>query len=226
MRALVLACYILVLIGCGHRAAIHQWGATREEQVRALPGDELVADRQFESTRAIRIEAPSQLIYPWLLQMGIGKGGFYSYDLLEQWIGLDVHSVDRIEPRWQNLRVGDRVVFNQLGGPLVQALEKNRYLLLFAYVDSAQGVDMPPGAPLPQQYFQWSWLFYLEPMGPHATRLIIRSRYGYDPSFANELLWRAVTQQLHHIMERRMMLGIKVRAERLTGQIRSGRKKR
>lgn len=223
-RRLALGFLVALAAACGVRPPLHQWGAREGETTRALPGDALIGDVRFESTRAVDIDAPPRLVYPWLVQIGLGRGGFYSYDLLEQLAGLDVKSADRIDPALQRLAVGDEIRFMADGGPSVYALERDRYLLLYAFVDNDTQADLPGTAPTPAHYFQWSWLFYLEPQ-PGGTRLIVRSRYGYDPSTANEIGWRYVTQQLHFIMERRMLLGVKARAERLAASERRRRAK-
>ena len=85
------------------------WGAEPEEIDASLPGDELMADPTMIVTRAITIDAPPEAVWPWLVQMGQGRGGFYSYDWLENLFGLDIHNADRLEPEWQALAVGDQL---------------------------------------------------------------------------------------------------------------------
>ena len=84
-----------------------RWGATDAEVSGSMPGDDLVEGANFQTTRAIDIDAPLEAVWPWLAQIGQGRGGFYSYDLLENLMGLDIHSADRILPEFQDLRVGD-----------------------------------------------------------------------------------------------------------------------
>ncbi|HEY7362445.1 MAG TPA: hypothetical protein VH642_16635, partial [Streptosporangiaceae bacterium] len=83
------------------------WGATPEEAARELPGDDLLASPDVIATRAITIDAPPAAVWPWLVQMGSGRGGVYTYDWIENLFGLDMHSADRIVPEWQTMRVGD-----------------------------------------------------------------------------------------------------------------------
>jgi hypothetical protein len=83
------------------------WGATAEEAGRRLPGDDLLEPADIVATRAIRIDAPASAIWPWLLQMGPGRAGAYTYDWIENLFGLNMHSVDRIHAEWQNLKAGD-----------------------------------------------------------------------------------------------------------------------
>ena len=85
------------------------WGATEEEAQKPLPGDEFVPDPAYMTTRAITIEAPPEDVWPWLVQVGQDRGGFYSYEWLENIFGLDIHNADEIISEWQNLEVGDIV---------------------------------------------------------------------------------------------------------------------
>ena len=86
-----------------------RWGATDQERDDSLPGDELVANADLSATRAITIRASADQVWPWIAQLGQGRGGFYSYDFLENLIGCDIHSADRIVPEWQHVAVGDEV---------------------------------------------------------------------------------------------------------------------
>ena len=79
------------------------WGTVPSEQSAVLPGDELLVAPAMTTTRAITIDAPPEAVWPWLAQMGQGRGGFYSYDWLENVFGLGIHNADRIEPDWQEL---------------------------------------------------------------------------------------------------------------------------
>src|SRR5690606_5720018 len=88
-----------------------RWGSTAEEQRRALPGDDIVAAPRPITTRAITIRAPSSAVWPWLVQMGQGRGGLYSYQKPENLARCDMHNADRIHPEWQNLAAGDKVRF-------------------------------------------------------------------------------------------------------------------
>ncbi|MEM8532269.1 MAG: hypothetical protein AAGF95_15595 [Chloroflexota bacterium] len=101
------------------------WGATDIDCERRLPGDDLIPRPYTQSTRAITIAASARDIWPWIVQIGQERGGFYSYDWLENLIGLDIHSADRIRPELQHLQVGDLIRFAPDGGPgmLVAALE-------------------------------------------------------------------------------------------------------
>src|SRR6187397_3204993 len=135
------------------RTPVLTWGATEEEAGRSLPGDELLEDPAVVSTRAITIDAPPSAIWPWLVQMGPGRAGAYTYDWIENLFGLDMHSADRIVPEWQQLDVGD-VQRPPKGGPgmRVEILEPERVLS-----SRSEAGD-------------WVWTFALEPSG-ESTRL-------------------------------------------------------
>src|SRR6266511_2542706 len=86
-----------------------RWGATDEERDATLDGDDLIANPDLMAIRAITVHAAAAQVWPWIAQLGQGRGGFYSYDALENLVGCDLHSADRIVPQWQDLRVGDQV---------------------------------------------------------------------------------------------------------------------
>ena len=173
-----------------------RWGATDDEVRRPLPGDDVVPEPAVESTRAITIQAPAAEVWKWLVQIGQGRGGFYSYDWLENLAGIEVHSADRLDPALQSLAVGDfiRAAPEQTlpdAGWKVVAVDPGRALVL-------QG---------------WG-AFVLDAVDPHTTRLLARSRMPGRPALLTALR-NAMTWELpHFIMERKMLLGIKARAER------------
>lgn len=191
----------------------NRWGATPEEVQRPLPGDELVPLSQMGCTRAITIQAPAEQVWPWLAQLGQGRGGLYSYDGLENLIGCDIHSADAILPEHQNLQVGDIIRLGPKGYPCfgVAALDPGRWLAL---------VSLDPKTEKPGEYTAQpgkaysiaTWQFYLEPLGENATRLLVRQRLAYSPDMA--WIWR-LTEPVAFVMERRMMRGIRQRAERM-----------
>lgn len=122
---LVLAVYILWA-----RPYQLRWGATPEELTRAMPGDELDAHPTFLATRAITIQGTPEEIWPWLLQMGYGRAGFYGYDILEN-LGSPrgLQSADRILPEFQGFKVGDEVPISAVARMRIWAIERNRYLI-------------------------------------------------------------------------------------------------
>jgi glyoxylase-like metal-dependent hydrolase (beta-lactamase superfamily II) len=181
--------------------AMLDWGATADEARRPLPGDELLPDADLVATRAISIGAPPADLWPWLVQLGIGRAGAYSYDWLDRLFGLDVRSSRRIIPELQALAVGDMIpVANDGTGLRVRILERER--VLGALTDDGT----------------WAWTWVLEPAGA-GTRLLSRTRMrtaGSSPP-ARAATWLALVPA-SWVMERRMLLGLRERAEKAAGE--------
>ena len=183
------------LVGPRLWRAMLDWGATADEARRPLPGDELLPDADLVATRAISIGAAPADVWPWLVQLGVGRAGAYSYDWLDRLFGLDVRSSRRIVPELQGLAVGDVIpVANDGTGLRVRILERER--VLGALTDDGT----------------WAWTWVLEPAGA-GTRLLSRTRM----ITARILLARAATWlalvPASWVMERRMLLGLRERAE-------------
>jgi len=174
------------------------WGATAEEAAGPLPGDDLLAEPDILSTRAVRVDAPASSIWPWLVQMGPGRAGAYTYDWIENLFGLGMHSADQILPQYQGLKVGDAQRLGKRGPVLrVRILEPERSLVL----RSDDG--------------NWVWAFSLVPEAA-GTRLISRNRIAVpDASPIARALNTYLMEPGSLIMERKMLLGIGQRAERL-----------
>jgi len=192
-----------------------RWGATGGEVRRPLPGDELVPDPQYETTHAVTIHAPADKIWPWLVQMGQGRGGLYSYDWLENLVGLNIHSADRIIPKFQHLKVGDTIPLAPGGfGPSVVAIEPNQALVLGGAFNPFTGQPVDPNEPGVDAYWSVSWAFVLHELSQRTTRLVVRFRADYKPRVRLGLTVQLPLEPAHFIMERKMLLGIKERAER------------
>ena len=167
----------------------HRWGATDEEVHRAMPGDDLIPGAA-STTRAIAIAAPPEQVWPWLVQIGYGRAGWYSYD----WIDNDGRpSADRILPELQQLGVGDRILMLPEMGPPVLESQPNRYFVA--------GDQEGP-----------TWCLALYPT-PGGCRLVSRCRAAWHMTLANAF-WILISDPGPFIMERRMLKGIKARAER------------
>ena len=175
------------------------WGATDDEPDKPLPGDELLADPAIVTTRAVWVNASPEAIWPWLVQMGPGRGGAYTYDWIENLFGLGMHSADKILPEFQELKVGDAQRLGARGPVLrVAVLEPPRSLVLRSDDEL------------------WVWAFALVP-ADEGIRLISRNRIAAPGSSAmTRLLYEYVMEPGSLIMERKMLLGIKQRAERAT----------
>jgi hypothetical protein len=176
------------------------WGATEEESTRLLPGDDLIAEPDITATRAITIRAPAANVWPWIAQLGQGRGGFYSYDLLEDLVGCDIHSANHIVPEWQDIAVGDQVRLHPEVGLAVVAVERGRSLVLRGGVPMG---DTPPP-------YDFTWAFALREHDG-VTRLLVRERYAYTTWWAALLV--EPVEAVSFVMSKKMLRGIKDRAE-------------
>ena len=179
------------------RGPILSWGATSEEAAAPLPGDELLEHADGVVTRAITIDAPASAVWPWLAQMGPSpRGGAYTYDWIENLLGLDMHSVDRVLPEYQQPQVGDG--FGYGPNKMSFAIVEPEHVLA---TRSADG--------------NWVWTFVLEEQDGK-TRLISRNRFRLPR--LRDRLGMIPMEPGSLVMERKMLRGIKERAERLAVQ--------
>ncbi len=201
--AAALAIAVAIVLSPVLRPWYRRWGATQAETQRPLPGDDLVPHPRIENTRAVTIQASPADVWPWLVQMGQGRGGLYSYTRLENLLGCDIHNADRIIPEFQQLGVGDRIRLAPEGAPFfeVAAIEPRRALVL-----KGGGPQLPDALPP-------SWVFFLDRAPEGATRLMARYRLDYGPGMGSHIVWRVLTDPVYFVMERQMLLGIKRRAE-------------
>ncbi len=186
-----------------------RWGATDAELSRALPGDELFASAASQETRAVTINAPIERAWPWLAQLGQDRGGFYSYDLLENAVGCRMPTEDRLRPDLQAWSPGDRLWMYPKEGA-----GGSGFATLRTYVPGralAFSTRMM-GARLTEPEVA-SWALVLEPIDATSTRLLARGRGAAVPSVTGAAVNRALFEPAHYVMERRMMLGIKDLAE-------------
>ena len=177
------------------------WGARPGEVSMKLPGDELLSDAGLVSTRAITIDAPPAAIWPWLVQMGSGRGGAYTYDWIENLAGLHMHSARQVLPQFQHLEVGDELPLGP-GRPVmrVEVCDPERTLA----IRIADG--------------NWVWIFALVAENGQ-TRLISRNRIDARGGLLPVRLFNLLVMEPGSlVMERKMLLGIKQRAEDLARQ--------
>jgi hypothetical protein len=192
------------ILGAAAYGAVHlarpwfnHWGATKRESTMPVPGVEHLKNPKITATHAITIAAPRDEIWPWLIQMGVDRGGFYSYSWLENLVGCGVRNIHEIRPELQNLKQGDTITLHPKAPALrVTRLEAPRVLAL-------EG-----------------WIFYLLPMGLARTRLIVRGyavKAARTASFMERLrsrLLQSVWFDLaHFIMQRKQLREIKRLAE-------------
>jgi hypothetical protein len=176
------------------------WGSTPDERYKTLPGDDIVARPDTVANRAITIKAATCDVWSWLIQMGQDRAGFYSYDWLESLFGARIHNADRIVPAWQSLNPGDLVrtyrYLEQLEpmGWIVDDIKVERHLVLRS----------PDGG--------YSVVFFVEPVGADAARLLVRSRSKAISRITLPFTY-LVFEPAHFIMERGMLRGIRDRAE-------------
>lgn len=176
---------------------LRYWGATSEEIGRTMPGDSDVPDPIYKTTLAITIDAPPSAIWPWLVQMGYRRGGLYSYDWLDRVCGfLDAPSAERILPEWQRLQVGDIIPVGRGQGFPVRMLDPLRTLVLGGERDGVR----------------WIWQLALYPIDAGHTRLVSRNR-GDLPGTIGSILFIGALELAAFVMTRKMLLGLKRRAE-------------
>jgi hypothetical protein len=216
------AAYVL-----GVRPQLQRWGATEAEVAEPLPGDGLVPVPRFTSTRAISIAAPPSAVWPWLAQIGEGRGGLYSYESLERLVGPGMQSADTIISELQDLAVGDTVRLAPVGGPdglvlTVERLESPGLLVFRTGRSAPEQTDASPDAwPEPLRagdYFAGApaatWVIVLRDRGEGVTRLLSRWRMTWAPSGAADLFNGALVEPLHFALEEKMLRGIRDRVER------------
>jgi hypothetical protein len=193
------------------RRRLRFWGATPPERVEQLPGDEIVEDVMTHYTRAVTIDAPPSAVWPWLVQIGDRRAGFYSYDWIERFVFPGTvhyvdedHSATAIHPELLHVHLGDRINTGSIGrvalGRPITILEPDRAFVM------------------------GTWAFILKPLDGNRTRLLVRER---DTGWirlaapkgsgllraAASLIDYVIAEPLHFAMVRRMMLGLKQRAE-------------
>jgi len=183
------------------RGRVMTWGATDEEASGRLPGDELLEDADGVATRAITIEAPPSAVWPWLAQMGPSpRGGAYTYDWIENLLGLKMHSVDRVLPEYQHPQPGDGLGYG--ANRMSFAIVEPEHVLATRSADGS-----------------WVWTFVLDERDGR-TRLISRNRFRLPK--LKDKLGMIPMEPGSLVMERKMLRGIKQRAERLAAERQGG----
>jgi len=173
------------------------WGATVWETRRVMTGDAQIAAPSYETTLSVSVNATPNEIWPWLVQMGYRRGGLYSYDWLDRLFGfLDAPSADHILPEFQTLKVGDVIPVGRGADFPVIAIDTYRSLVLGGERDGTQ----------------WTWQLGLYPISDRQTRLVSRNR-AYLPKTFGSTLFMLVLEPAAFIMTRKMLLGLKRRAE-------------
>jgi len=193
---------------------VRKWGSTEEELTRELPGDEIIKEMKGWYNHAITIKAAPADVWPWIVQLGQNKGGFYSYELLENVAGSKIHNVDRIVPEFQDTAVGDAVMMTPKSAPyIVTAIEPGRAFVLRLRVNLETQKAADISEPLPPKYQDGSWLFLLEETPEGSTRMITRSRNDWNQSKTNTVVYGLIGI-ISIVMDRKMLKGIRKRAEK------------
>lgn len=178
------------------------WGTYPEERFLIFLGDDIVPDSRLTSTRGVTIKAPTSAIWGWLAQIGQQRGGFYSYEWLENRLGCQITNANQVVPLWE-LQVNDLVQLGPEGYPAFKVVEvrPNQALIL-------QGFDINSGELQPV-----TWQFVLLPKPNGYVRLLVRFRMAVDHSLLDKLFWRIVMEPGQFFMEQKMLRSLKQRAE-------------
>lgn len=184
------------------------WGSSRGERARAWPGDALVPECRRTYTRAIDVDAPPSALWPWVVQFGLGRAGFYSYELLERLVGIPVKNVERILAQHQTLAVGDEIKLHPSAPGIPVGLLAEETHLCFGRPPGAPASDAPPD---PDR----SWSVYLEPGADGGSRLVLRSCIAaLRKPTVRKRLGLALDGPIDFVMEQRMLRSLKRLAER------------
>ena len=177
-------------------------GATDWEHAGPLTGDDLIGHADLTATRAITIRASVDRVWPWIAQLGQGRGGFYSYDLLENLVGADIHNADQIVPQWQDVAVGNEVRLAPEVPLDVALLDPGRSFVLRGAVPMGD-IEAP---------YDFTWAFALRDGPNETTRLLVRERYAYSRAWARLII--EPVEVIAWLMTQKMLRGIRDRAER------------
>lgn len=184
--------------------------ADHNENHLSLPGDTLLNDARVQITHGITLQASPEQIWPWLVQMGCHRAGWYSYDSLDNG---GEPSAETILPEFQNLKPGDELALVPIGDArfTVLELEADHALVLGSCFDLDAESTVPFCGGLPKTYLRDTWAFVLDPVSPDTTRLLVRVRADYGPDWSGlRAFWML---PLHHLMEHRQLQNLKRRVE-------------
>lgn len=193
------------------RRRLIRWGATDDEVDRTFPGAELIPGARRSATMAVTLDAPPAAVWPWLVQMGTDRAGWYSWDRLDNF---GRRSADRLHPEWQTIRVGDRLAAKPDGSEWwdVAVLEPERFLCLRMSLDLA-GRPFDPAGPRPRYYTDSTWGFLLNDLGDGKTRLVVSGYWALKPRWLQPILSALVLEPSHWVMQTRQFQLLKRRTE-------------
>ncbi len=198
------------------RPRLLRWGATDDEVAGPYPGADLVSEGKRSGTMAVTIEASPEQVWPWLVQMGWDRGGWYSWDLLDN---AGRPSATEVHPEWQDVAVGDQLSFWALGRRLdsyrVGVLEPNRFFGLYGYTD-LRGRWLDPDEPRPASYMEAIWGFLLNELPGGGTRLVVSGYQAFRPRWIERFAADWLLLPVSWIMSARMLVVLKRNIERAT----------
>jgi proline iminopeptidase len=211
LRKMVLLGGVVGAYAFGLRPRMLRWGATDEEVERPFPGADIISGGTRGATMAVTIDAPPSVVWPWLVQMGTDRGGWYSWDRLDNW---GRNSAEELHPEWQRIAVGYHMLARPDGGEWweVAALEPEHFLCLRMSVD-LHGRPFDPQGPRPDHYTDSTWGFLLEKLPDDRTRLVVSGYWALQPHWLQPILSFLVLEPSHWIMQMRQFENLKRRAE-------------
>ena len=207
----IMACYLTFFL----RRRRSRWGLTKDDVTAVFPGDDLVVDPDVHFTHGITIQAPSSYVWPWIAQIGRGRGGFYSYELLENITGLDIYNSDTVLKDFQQPEIGDFVEFGPNDKSPIILCEPGKYMAIENWIDFQSQGSFDPSTYTSNSFMHLTWLWYVEPINKTSARFYSRNRVDITSKSKWPGLIAALTEPIVFAMDRKMCKGIKHRAERL-----------
>ena len=183
-----------------------RWGTRGTEATDPLPGDELVPDPKWSYTLGVDVSAPPDAVWPWIAQIGQGRGGFYTYQTLENMFGCKIRNTTEILPEHQHPEVGDGIHLHPTAPPLrIELVDPPTALALYG---------SPADVGTEGSWGVSTWQFVVDPHLDRGSRLLTRGRYDYGPDWRSRLAFgRFPIEVITFVMSRKMMLEIKRLAE-------------
>lgn len=212
MIALVVVLGLLIVYIVGVRPRLVRWGATDNEVEGPFSGADIIPGGTRSGAMAVTIDAPPSAVWPWLVQMGVDRAVWYTWDYWRPW---GRRSADRIHPEWQNISVGYRMPSVPNGSVWweVAALEPERFLGLRMSVD-LRGRRLDPRRPMPGAYSDSLWAFLLRELPGERTRLVVSGYWAFRPRWLQGIVGFLFVEPSTWIMQTRQFTGLKRRAER------------
>jgi hypothetical protein len=216
LRSFAVALGLIGGYAFGVRPRLLRWGATDEEVAGLYPGGDLIPGAGRSATMAVTIDAPPSRVWPWLVQMGVDRAGWYSWDRLDNF---GRHSAERVHPEWQEISVGDRLTAMPDGSMWweVAALEPERFLCLRASID-LRGRPFEPTGTRPRFSTDSTWGFLLEALPDGRTRLVVSGYWSLQPGWLQPISSFLVLEPSHWIMQTRQFATLKRHAEQDTAR--------